>query len=168
MRADLQGPGSADAVRAANAELDSRLRALAAAIPAERLDSDSGDGQWTLAENLVHIAEFCRYFAVDLTAQLEHEGATVGRTHEHPGRLAAIALAKGRQLEELRTALDTALDTLAASLDGVRTADLDRIGSNRKYGPEPLRRFLDRYVLEHKAAHVQQLEATINAVQPAH
>ncbi|MGI8682891.1 MAG: hypothetical protein ACR2JO_12350, partial [Mycobacteriales bacterium] len=82
--------------------------------------------------------------------------------------LAAIALAKGRQLEELRTALDTALDTLAASLDGVRTADLDRIGSNRKYGPEPLRRFLDRYVLKHKAAHVQQLEATINAVQPAH
>ena len=164
MSADLHGRARADALRTANDQLDVQLRSLATAIPAEYLHTDPGDGQWTLAENLAHIAEFSRFFTQDLASHLGNEGAAVGRTHEHPGRNAAIAAAAGQSLDDLRTALDAALDVLAAQLGKLHSEDLDRLGNNRKYGPEPLQRFLDRYVLEHKAAHAQQLETTINAV----
>jgi len=168
LSADKHGRARANAVRIANDELDERLRTLAAAIPAELLHKDPGEGQWTLAENLAHIAEFSRFFAADLAAQLEHEGATVGRTHEHPGRNAAIAAATSKSLDDLRECLDTAFAALADQLGQLRSEHLDRVGHNRKYGPEPLERFLDRYVLGHKAAHAQQLEMTINAVNPSH
>ncbi len=165
MSEDLNGSARADAVRIANKELDERLRALAAAIPVDRLHADPGEGKWTLAENLAHIAEFSRYFAVDLAAQLRQEGAPVGRTHDHAARNAAIAVAKSQGIDDLRTALDRALDALAEQLDELRSEHLDRMGENRKYGSEPLHQFLDRYVLGHKAAHVEQLETTIKAVQ---
>lgn len=161
-----EGPrGRADAVRIANDALDERLRALAAAIPAERLHTDPGNGEWTLAENLAHIAEFTRYFAADLAAQLQDEGAAVGRTHEHPDRNAAIARAKGQSLDDLRAALDTGLTELAEQFGELVDKHLDRMGNNRKYGLEPLHRFLARYVLDHKASHAAQLERTIDAVQ---
>ena len=155
---------TAEELRRANAALDARLRQLTAAVPVDRLHTDPGNGEWTLAENLAHIAEFPRYFVADLTVQLQEEGPIVGRTHKHPDRLAAIAAARGRTLESLQEEVDAALRDLAARLEQLRDEDLDRLAHNRKYGPEPLRAFLDRYVLHHKAAHVLQLETTIRAV----
>ena len=165
LSAGMSGQAKADAVRIANDELDKRLRALAATIPVELLHTDPGGGQWTLAENLAHIAEFSRFFADDVAAQLKDEGVAVGRTHEHPGRNAAVAAAAGQSLDNLREALDTALAALAEQLGQLRSEHLDHMGHNRKYGPEPLQRFLERYVLEHKAAHAQQLETTMDAVR---
>ncbi len=165
MSGELPKQARADAVRSANDVLDERLRAIAGDIPAELLHVDPGNGEWTLAENLAHVAEFAGFFAADLAAQLNDEGATVGRTHEHPDRNAAIALARGQSPEDLRSALEHGLRTLAEQLGRLNDEHLDRQGHNRKYGPEPLHRFLDRYVLEHKAAHVRQLEATMRNVQ---
>ncbi len=156
---------SSDAVRSANNELDEHLRAFVAKIPPDLLHADPGDGEWTLAQNLAHVAEFSRYFAVDLAAQLQQDGAVVGRTHEHADRLAAVAAANDHSLDELRGALDTAFGVLVAQLCEVRDEHLDRLANNRKYGPETLAQFLDRYVLGHKAAHLQQLESTLQAVE---
>lgn len=155
---------SSDAVRSANNELDEHLRTFVAKIPLDLLHADPGEGEWTLAQVLAHVAEFSRYFAVDLAAQLQQDGAAVGRTHEHADRLAAV-VANDQSLDDLRDALDAAFDALVAQLVEVRDEHLDRMAHNRKYGPEPLTQFLDRYVLGHKAAHLQQLETTLQAVQ---
>jgi len=163
MTADAPDEARSDAVRASNDQLDERLRELAAQIPADLLHADPGGDEWTLTQNLAHVAEFSRYFSVDLAAQLKQEGTAVGRTHEHADRLAAVAAAEGQGLDELRGALDAALDVLAAQLAELRDEHLDRLAHNRKYGPDPLTKFLDRYVLGHKAAHIQQLEKTIEA-----
>jgi hypothetical protein len=119
-----------------------------------------------LAENLAHLAEFPLYFADDLRLQLEREGAEVGRTHDHPGRNAAIVAARGRSLAELRRALDEAHGALATVLERLEDHHLGRVARNRRYGPEPLSTFLERYVLGHKAAHVDQLNRTLARVQP--
>jgi uncharacterized damage-inducible protein DinB len=158
-------PDTADGVRAFNAELDRQLRALADRIDPSRLHDDPGGGEWTLAENLAHIAEFPAWFANDLVAQMREERPVVGRTHDHPDRLAAIAAAADRSLDDLRAELDASLDRLTAVLEELRDEHIDKLAQNRKYGPEPLRTFLDRYVLGHKAAHVDQLRRTIEAVQ---
>lgn len=157
-------PDTADGVRALNAELDRQLRELADQIDPARLHDDPGGGEWTLAENLSHIAEFPSWFANDLVAQMRQDGPVVGRTHDHPDRLAAIEAAAGRSLDDLRADLDASLDRLAGVLEELRDEHIGKLAENRKYGPEPLSTFLDRYVLGHKAAHVDQLRRTIEAV----
>lgn len=154
-------PRTAAEVRARNSALDTELRAIAASIHPADLHRDPGNGQWTLAENLGHIAEFPRYFAGDLTLQMRAAGATVGRTQEDADRNDAIAAARGRTLDDLRRELDTSLATLATTLDGLRDEHLTRMANNRRHGPEPLTAFLDRYIVGHKAAHIHQLRQTI-------
>ena len=158
-------PRTAAEVRARNAELDAELRRLVEQITPDQLHVAPRDGEWTPAEILAHLAEFPRYFAGDLARQLAAEGAEVGRTHEHPGRNQAIAAAPGRTIEELRDRLNSALDELAKTLEDLRDEHLGRIGNNRKYGPEPLAVFLDRYVLDHKAGHLDQLRRTVNELR---
>jgi uncharacterized damage-inducible protein DinB len=156
---------TADDVRRLNRELDERLRALADEIQPEELHVDPCNGEWTLAENLGHIAEFPRFFAPQVTAQLREDHPRVGRTHEHEERLAAIAQARERDLAELRADLAVSFDSFAGTLTELRDDDLTRVAENGKYGPETLSVFLDRYVIGHKAAHVRQLRETIDAVR---
>jgi uncharacterized damage-inducible protein DinB len=129
---------TADDVRRLNAELDARLVRLAGEIRPDELHVDPQNGEWTLAENLGHIAEFPRFFAPQLEAQLH---------------------------DELRADLAASLDAFAAALVELRDDDLERVAENGKYGPESLAVFLDRYVISHKAAHVRQLRETIDAVR---
>jgi uncharacterized damage-inducible protein DinB len=156
---------TADDVRRLNAELDARLVGLAGEIRPDELHVDPQNGEWTLAENLGHIAEFPRFFAPQLEAQLHEERPRVGRTHEHAARLAAVEHAHDRDLDELRADLAASLDAFAAALVELRDDDLERVAENGKYGPESLAVFLDRYVISHKAAHVRQLRETIDAVR---
>ncbi len=155
-------PLTAEEVRARNAELDGELSRLAERVTRGQLHVAVGKGEWTAAEILAHVAEFARYFAGDLERQLGAEDRDVGRTHDHPGRNQAIAAAAGRGLEELRGDLALALDELAKMLEFLHDEHLGRIGNNRKYGPETLTVFLDRYVLDHKAAHIDQLRHTLD------
>ena len=157
-------PRTAEEIRARNAELDVQLSRLAEQVSPGQLHAATPDGDWTPAETLAHIAEFARYFAGDIARHLGAEGIDVGRTHEHPGRNQAIAAAPSRTLDELRSSLNSALDELAKVLATLRDEHLGRIGNNRKYGPEPLSVFLDRYVLDHKAAHRDQLRRTLDAL----
>lgn len=160
-------PQTADEVRARNAALDRELRALVARIPPaliHREPGEPGGEEWTLAQILAHLAEFPRYFASDLALQMEREGAVVGRTHAHPERLAAVASARGRTLEDLAAELDASLTALAAQLEPLRDEHLSRVAQHRRFGPQPLAAFLARHVLGHKAGHLQQLQDTLELV----
>ncbi len=158
---------TADEVRARNQELDGELRALAAQISAEALGRDPGGEEWTVAQLLGHLGEFPRFFADDLSRWLDDPEAAVGRTQEHPVRLAAVEEAQRADLDTLRHEMDEAFDELAAALGDLEDHHLQAVMQNRKYGPEPLTAFLDRYVLGHKAGHIDQLRTTLDAVTPA-
>lgn len=156
---------SADELRGRNRDLDRQLRELVATVPDERLRDAAGAGEWTLAENLAHIGEFPRYFAREITRMVAADAdVEVGRTHEHPERNEAIAAAEGKDRGQLSAAIDAALDEMANALGLVSDDDLRRVFTNRKYGQEPLTAYLQRYVLGHKAAHVDQLRRTLAAV----
>lgn len=155
---------TADEVRARNASLDADLRALTSQVPADVLGRDPGGGEWTLAQLLAHLAEFPTFFAADLTRWLDDPSQPVGRTHDHPTRLAAVEEAGDEELDGLRAEMDEAFTMLADVLEGLEDRHLQAETQNRKYGPEPLTTYLDRYVLRHKAEHVEQLRATLDAV----
>ncbi len=165
MTGSVDAVGDVTALVRRNEELDRALRELVAQISDETLRADPGDGEWTLAENLGHLSEFPRYFAREIVQTvLTGADASVGRTHEHPERNEAIAAAAGKSCDQLSGAVHAALAEMSAAIRLLSDDDLRRVVANRKYGNEPMTAYLQRYVLGHKAAHVEQLRRTLAVV----
>ncbi len=147
----------AEQVRAENRFLDEELLAEAEAFDPERL-AEAPDGEWSAAQVLAHLGEFPRFFAGELRRWRDDPSAVVGRTHEHPARLEAVS-SPTDALSELTAAMRSAFAELAGELKTLSDNDLEAKTENVKYGPEPLSAFFDRYVIDHKAGHLDQLRA---------
>jgi hypothetical protein len=147
----------AEKVRIENRFLDEELMAEAEMFDPARL-TNAPEGEWSAAQVLAHLGEFPRFFAGELRRWRDDPSAVIGRTHEHPVRLAAVE-SPAAVLEELVSGMRSAFAELAAELDTLGDADLDAQTENVKYGPEPLSAFFDRYVIGHKAGHLDQLRA---------
>jgi hypothetical protein len=148
---------SAREVRDHNTELDEQLLALFDAVPADRIHENFGD-EWTVAHNLAHIAEFPAYFARQLHQWIDGERVVIGRVAEHDAdRNDAVFRAPSRGFDELREQAETSFTALRDALESLEDHHLDEMTQNVKYGAEPFTAFLDRYVVGHKAAHVEQL-----------
>jgi hypothetical protein len=151
----------AEEIRARNRFLDEELLAEAEAFDSDRLDV-APDGEWSAAQVLAHLGEFPRFFAAELQRWRDDPSAVVGRTHEHPVRLAAVA-SPAQAMSELMGDMRSAFAELAAALKNLTDDDVEAKTENVKYGPEPLSAFFDRYVLGHKAGHLDQLRALATA-----
>jgi hypothetical protein len=147
----------ADEVRAENARLDEALLAEAEAFDPQRL-TDVPEGEWSAAQVMAHLGEFPRFFAGELRRWHDDRSAVIGRTMEHPVRLAAIE-SPAAALEELVAGMRAAFAELAAALELLSDEDVEAKTENVKYGPEPLTAFFDRYVTGHKAGHLDQLRS---------
>jgi uncharacterized damage-inducible protein DinB len=155
-------PATADGVRELNADLDRQLLEVAATVPAEALHRRPAADEWSPAELLAHLGEFPHFFAAELRRWRGEPDAVIGRTHDSPVRLAAVA----DPPEQLAAALDgirSAFADLTEALADLRDEDLTSPTNNVRYGAEPLTAFLDRYVVGHKAGHVDQLRRTLTA-----
>lgn len=158
MSAAPGGWGSAEEVRAENRSLDADLLALLPKIRPADLARTPTAGEWSLAENLAHLAEFPSYFARQLSQWIAGQRTVVGRVAEHSAdRNDAIARGPQRPLPDLVAQVEASLADLAKALAELSDAHLDTATKNVKYGEEPLRAFLSRYVVGHKAAHLSQL-----------
>ena len=147
----------ADDVRAENRRLDEALLAEAEAFDPARL-ADAPEGEWSAAQVLAHLGEFPRFFAGELRRWKDDASAVIGRTLEHPVRLAAVESPADARAE-LLAGMRSAFAELAAALTLLADDDVEAKTENVKYGPEPLSAFLDRYVVGHKAGHLEQLRA---------
>jgi len=143
-------------VRAENARLDAALLAEAESFDPARLTA-APDGEWSAAQVLAHLGEFPRFFDGELRRWQADPAAVIGRTHEHPVRLAAVE-SPPAALDALVATMRAALADLAAALEPLTDDDVEAKTENVKYGPEPLSAFFDRYVLGHKAGHLEQLQ----------
>src|SRR5918999_5326334 len=92
--------------RSRNEALDGLIAATMDLLDPARLHElerkPPGEEAWSAAMVLAHLGEFPRFFAGELRRFLADPVAPVGRTHEHPERLAAVAAARGRSYDELR------------------------------------------------------------------
>jgi DinB superfamily len=147
----------AEKVRAENRFLDEELMAEAEMFDPARL-GDAPEGEWSAAQVLAHLGEFPRFFARELRRWRDDPSAVIGRTHEHPVRLAAVE-SPAAALEELVSGMRSAFAELDAELKNLSDDEVDAKTENVKYGPEPLSAFFDRYVIAHKAGHLDQLRA---------
>jgi hypothetical protein len=145
----------ADEVRAENRRLDDALLAEAQQFDPARL-TEAPEGEWSAAQVMAHLGEFPRFFAGELRRWRDDPSVVIGRTHEHPVRLAAVE-SPAAVLDELMAGMRSAFAELAEELESLRDDDIDAKTENVKYGPEPLSAFFDRYVIGHKSGHLDQL-----------
>ena len=148
---------TADEVRNENARLDEALLAEAEAFDPARL-TNTPEGEWSAAQVLAHLGEFPRFFAGELRRWHDDPSAVIGRTMEHPVRLAAVE-SPADAIGELVAGMRAAFAEMAAALELLGDFDVEAKTENVKYGPEPLSAFFDRYVIGHKAGHLDQLRA---------
>ena len=144
-------------LRAANARLDAALLTEAESFDPSRL-TVSPEGEWSAAQVMAHLGEFPRFFAGELRRWHVDPSAVIGRTTEHPVRLAAIT-SPAEALGDLVANMRAAFAELAAALELLDDDDVEAKTQNVKYGAEPLTAFLDRYVTGHKAGHLDQLRS---------
>ncbi len=155
-------------LRGRNTWLDSQLVELVASIADEQLERHPDPQEWSLAENLAHIAEFPRYFARQLLEWLDSGRLVMGRVAEHSAdRNDAIARAADHTVDGFRKQIDASCASLAGVLARLTDDDLNRPVRNVKYGDEPLADYLRRYVVAHKEAHLTQLQRAIDAAHLA-
>ena len=147
----------AEKVRFENRFLDEELMAEVEMFDPARL-TDAPEGEWSAAQVLAHLGEFPRFFANELRRWRDDPSAVIGRAHEHPVRLAAVE-SPAEVLEELAAGMRSAFAELVTELETLTDEDLDAKTENVKYGPEPLAAFFDRYVIAHKAGHLDHLRA---------
>jgi len=148
---------TAEEIKARNRFYDEELLAEADLFDPDRLH-EAPDGEWSAAQVLAHLGEFPRFFAGELQRWRDDPTAVVGRTHEHSARLAAVE-SPTDTLSELMAAMRSAFAELARVLNTLSDDEVQAKTENVKYGPEPLAAFFDRYVIDHKAGHLEQLRA---------
>lgn len=148
---------TADEVRAENARLDAALLEEAQRFDPQRLTA-APEGEWSAAQVMAHLGEFPRFFAGELRRWHDDPSAVIGRTMEHPVRLAAIG-SPADALDELLAGMRAAFAEMAAALELLSDDDVEAKTENVKYGTEPLTAFFDRYVIGHKAGHLDQLRS---------
>ncbi len=80
---------TASELRCINGALDDTLSRLVAA--ADDAGAPPPHPEWSVHQVLAHLAEFPHFFAADLRRWQGDRTAVVGRTHDHPQRLAAVS-----------------------------------------------------------------------------
>lgn len=114
--------------------------------------------EWTMAENLVHMANARTFFVGETRRVLAEPGTRMGRTVDDVGRLQAIALHGGDSQAAIREAMQTTHATQMQLFNDLQPADLQVMGVHVKRGPQTLGAFVHHFLVEHNEAHVQQIK----------
>ena len=123
----------------------------------QRLYQHPDDEGWTAAMALVHIAEARQFFAGEIQKILATPGVTVGRTMDDPHRLQTIADHGHASPADIRRKLTTSYEQIIKTLNGLSVADLTLNIEHVTLGPHTLAEFIQRFLVGHDRAHVQQV-----------
>jgi uncharacterized damage-inducible protein DinB len=163
-RQDRYGIGHGYAMRIA--ETVEALRHWASGLDADLVHGRPPDGEWAVAENLVHVVEFLPYWADRLPEVVARPGAPFGRTHEDPARIAWIEEHRHDPLGDVLPALTRAADRACRQLCAVPEDAWELTGRHRR-GEMTLREIVEFFLVEHLDDHFRQARAAWRAVNGA-
>lgn len=154
-----------DRLRAATAGLDATRPAVEAAAPwplAAAFDH-SDEAQWGPPEVLAHLGEMSSYWLGELERVLagDPEPVPFGRLATDPVRLAVLERDRSLPPRELYDRTTSALERLERRLAGLTPAQLARRGLHPMRGELTAAQLIERFVVDHLAEHVRQLEALL-------
>jgi uncharacterized damage-inducible protein DinB len=142
-------------------ELNTLLDGPVGTLYAEKLYQTPTENEWTVMENLAHIAEFMPYWADEVARLVARPGQPFGRTAADEGRQAALREHGHDSLTQVRAALPTSYAHLDAVLSKLNDSDLDLTGHHSSRGEKTLGWFIEEFIVRHLHDHVVQIRACL-------
>ncbi len=130
----------------------------------EKLYQPAPPGEWSLMENIAHIIEIMPYWGNEIAQLVAAPGQNFGRTHQHEGRLRAIAEHGKDSLAQAKAALPGSYEHLDRILSTLKDSDLALQGHHSRYGDRDLAWFIHEFVTQHLDSHIEQMERAISAL----
>lgn len=146
-------------------ELNALLDGPVGALYAEKLYQTPTESEWTVMENLAHIAEFMPYWGNEATKLVARPGQKFGRTMDDEGRQAALCEHGHDSLAQLRAALPGSYARLDNVLSRLNDSDLELTGHHSRYGEKMLEWFIEDFITKHLRDHVAQIRACLELIQ---
>jgi uncharacterized damage-inducible protein DinB len=118
-------------------------------------------GEWSIQQNLAHIAEFMPYWAEEISKLLASPGQNFGRTQQDAARLQAIEQHGQDSLAQVREALPRSYARLQAVLEHLHDSDLQVSGLHSKFGEMSLAWIIEDFVTRHLINHLEQIKIAL-------
>jgi hypothetical protein len=119
--------------------------------------------KWTLAIMLAHLTEARVFMRKQAEILRQNPGITVGRTLDNEQRLDAIIHAQQTKIspEQLKLHLYGSYDAAVHLLNSLSDTDLQIPCNHVRFGPMTLGEFIQRSIIDHDQAHVEQARAML-------
>lgn len=146
-----------------------RLVERADALSDEVAHRDPTPEDWSVARILSHVVEFVPYWAAQAKAIASHptDGLPFGRSHDDPGRLAAVETHAATVIRELTPRVKASLDQGLRTLAEIRPDHWKRTGRHPRLGELSVAQVVERFLIDHVEEHIAQIEQTATATAAA-
>ena len=134
-------------------------------LPDEALYREPTDGEWSIMQNLAHVAEMLPYWAHQAEAIDRAPGQPFGRTHDDPVRIGEIDAHANDVLELTLTRIQAAADECIAVLRGLPMEAWAKSGIHPSRGEMTVEQMIDAFVVGHVTAHARQIADALDAVR---
>ncbi len=121
--------------------------------------------EWSVMENLAHIAEFPPYWIAEFATIVKEPGQTFGRTHADPDRIAAIEDHARDALTPTLNRIENSRDQALEILQQIDDGDWQKTGQHSTRGVMTLHEMLEFFVIKHLQDHVQQTREALKAAE---
>ncbi len=135
-----------------------------AKLDPQKLYEVPAENEWTIMQNLAHIAEFMPYWANEVAKLVAHPGQNFGRVMTDERRLKFISDHEHDALPQIRALLPERYAQLEKVLSSLKDSDLELTGVHVRYGEKSLDWFIEDFVTKHMSDHVVQLREELQGV----
>ena len=146
-------------------ELNQLIDGPLASLDSAKLYQPPVENEWSIMQNLAHVAEIMPYWANEIEKLVARPGQNFGRTMQHEARLQAIREHGSDSLEQMKTALPGSYARLQEVLSKLTDSDLELTGIHSRYGEKSLDWFIEEFVTQHLINHVEQIRICLAAVE---
>ena len=152
-------------VRHSYTELNELIDGPLAKLDPQKLYQVPAENEWTIMQNLAHVAEFMPYWANEVAKLVAHPGQNFGRVMTDERRLKFISDHEHDTLAQLRDLLPARYAQLEKVLSSLKDSDLELTGVHVRYGEKTLDWFIEDFVTKHMSDHVVQLREAMDNIK---
>lgn len=145
-------------------ELNELLDGPLGALYTAKLYQTPTENEWTIMENLAHIAEMVPYWTGEAAKLIAQPGQNFGRTMEDRARLAALREHGHDSLAQMRAALSGSYAYFDAVLNQFNDRNLELTAHHSKRGEQTLAWFMEEFIVKHLREHVEQIRECLALV----
>lgn len=136
-------------------------------LPHERVDWKPSDEAWSIMEVLCHVEEAVPYWVDEIQRVVQTPGTEWGRGLQDEARLAAVAAAGQRRIEDVVAGIRNTKQDVESKLGALKEQDLELTAPSRnpRFGTKPMTFVIDHLLIEHLEKHLGQIQRNLEQYQ---